>query len=192
MPRRPVERRGDSLDVLFIRIRGSNRVRRYRASRVRPKSARKRPHRGAAPRSTRGTGRLRPPFRPARGSAVLRGNRAGQLRRRTDQRRTFPISRRACENPTDLLPAVRSAIGTRLAWDRRAACPDGDLRGVIRRASAVAPRCRRRTQVDQGDGLQIRYSWVRIPPPPVMKNASGTQKTPIFPGSFACWGVPPR
>lgn len=29
------------------------------------------------------------------------------------------------------------------------------------------PIVRRRTQVDQGDGLQIRYSWVRIPPPPV-------------------------
>lgn len=37
----------------------------------------------------------------------------------------------------------------------------------ISMGSGLGTTLRRRTQVDQGDGLQIRYSWVRIPSPPV-------------------------
>lgn len=72
-----------------------------------------------------------------------------------------------------------SAIRTLLC--ARAAQSTG--RAARRRARGAA--IRRRTQVDQGDGLQIRYPWVRIPPPPVTVKCHFHPKNP----AFNAWGA---
>ncbi len=53
--------------------------------------------------------------------------------------------------------------------------------------TAYSPKCdstRPRSQVDQGDGLQIRYSGVRIPPRPVPFHALSSPAIPRFPRKY--------